>query len=279
MTLRPKVRMTLVAATGLLGLMAWAGVALASHPHPANNGALRQQTTSVPAFEQCGGSGGQSPDRQHGPPLSFPSCSTQSPADLTSNHLTVGPAAAANTVIQVICTNGAAPPCPAGAPDQEDVRITSSGKDIRCQRTTVSAAAKCGPTNTSGGTDYTGTVTGQSLIRVTDHFNRVPPTGAITQSATMTEIPFSVGGRCTSTPANIGSNCNVTTSADAVVPGSGGAVKERKQSLVEIKQIQIVDGGPDGQNQQNPLNPGHCPPSCIAGSDDTIFAVEGIQIP
>lgn len=282
MTLKRKLAFPLIAALGLLGVLAWAGMALANHPRGANTGALTQSTSMVPSFEQCAG-GGQTPDRQHGPPLQFVSCSTQTPADLSSATLTIGPQARANVTITVICTSGTptTPPCAPGAPDQEDVRIASTGRDVRCQRTTPNAPSRCGPANAAGtGTDYTGTLAGQSLIRITDHFNRVPPSGPLTQSATVQDIPFSVGVRCVQTAAtNIGSNCNITTSADAVVPGSGGSVKERKQANVQIAQIQVFDGGADGTSNPNPLNPNNCPPACTAGPQDTLFVVEGIFIP
>ena len=78
----------------------------------------------------------------------------------------------------------------------------------------------------------------------------------------MTDIPFPVNGTCANTTAtNTGGTCTVNTTANAVVAGS---VKDTQRGIVEISQLQISDGGADGQ---------------VASPDNTLFAVQGIFIP
>ena len=81
-------------------------------------------------------------------------------------------------------------------------------------------------------------------IRITDHFNAVAPGGG-TDPATVIDIPFPVNAPCTATAATrIGSTCaDRTPRRTRSVPG---AVKDGKRAIVEIGQLQITDGGPDG---------------------------------
>ena len=80
--------------------------------------------------------------------------------------------------------------------------------------------------------------------------------------ATVVDIPFPVNATCASTASTaIGGTCTANTSANATVPG---AVKDGKRAIVEIGQIQISDGGPDG---------------LVGTSPNTLFGVQGIFIP
>jgi hypothetical protein len=80
------------------------------------------------------------------------------------------------------------------------------------------------------------------------------------------DLPFPVTGTCAATAADasIGSRCSTNTTADAVVPGAGGVVKEGKKANVEIGQIIVNDGGADGLASTAP---------------NTVFARQGIYIP
>jgi hypothetical protein len=78
----------------------------------------------------------------------------------------------------------------------------------------------------------------------------------------MVDIPYPIAMACANTGSNtIGGLCTANTSANAAVPG---AVKDGKRAVVEVGQITISDGGPDGV-------PGTAP--------NTLFAVQGIFIP
>jgi len=238
----------LAAAFAAVGMMIIASVASATHPRP--KGATPLRVSVVPAFAAC-----TAPNRTHGPPLAFPSCN---PPVQSSTAVTVGTpdanGAAANgeAFVKLEVIVGAP-----GPPDDSDVAITSSGTDIRCKAGT----AACGAANAADGADYTGGLQGNATIRITDHFNAIAAGGG-TDPATVVDIPFPVGAACSSTASTaIGSTCLATTSANATVPG---AVKDGKRAIVEVGQITITDGGPDG---------------VVGTTPNTLFGVQGIFIP
>jgi hypothetical protein len=254
-------------AGALVAVLAVAGAAFATHVHPANLGAKKITYTVVPAFKAC-----SSPTGTHGSPLAGPSCQTTA-SSAESATLTTGAGASFKGVdslaIEVFCTDGATPPCSAAAGDQEDVKLTGNSTDIRCKSSIAANATLCPNANTAGGKDYAGQVQGNATIRITDHFNTA---GAATCSsttscsATVVDLPFPVTGTCAATPGDpsIGGTCSVNTTADAVVPGAGGVVKEQKKANVEIGQILINDGGSDGLASTAP---------------NTVFGRQGIYIP
>jgi hypothetical protein len=183
--------------------------------------------------------------------LAFPSCN---PPVQTSNSLTVGTpdanGAAANSVSFILLkVKGTSP---------EDVLITSNGTDIRCKAGV--AAAVCSSANTADGPDYSGQLQGNAQIRISDHYNGP----GLNEAATVIDIPFPVTATCANTAAdpNVGGTCGVVTSANAVVVGS---VKDLQRGVVEIQQLQINDGGTDGQVNTT--------------ADNTLFGVQGIFIP
>ena len=248
MSFRKKMALPLALALGALGMMVMATAANAGHPRPKGASPLR--ASLVPAYNQCA-----TPNRTHGPPLAFPSCN---PPTQTSQSLTIGSpdanGAGANSIgfIKLGVVVGAP-----GAPDDSNVNITASISDVRCK----AGVAACGSANAADGADYTGEVEGNATIRITDHFNAVAPGGG-TDPATVIDIPFPVVTPCVATANTaLGSNCAITTTANAVVPG---AVKDQKRAIVEVGQLQVFDGGTDG----------------VAASDpNTLFSVQGIYIP
>ena len=248
MTLKARTLVPLALVGTALTMLLVAQVASATHPRP--KAASPVSVSLVPAYNAC-----TAPNRTHGPPLAFPSCN---PPVQTSSKLTVGSpdanGAAANAIASIKIKVLVGAP---GPPDDSDVLLTSSSTDVRCKV----AGTACGAANAAGGPDYTGEVQGDATIRITDHFNAVAPGGG-TDPATVVDIPFPVNTSCTSTTNTaIGSQCNVNTSANAVVPG---AVKDTKRAIVEIGQIQVRDGGPDG---------------LVSTEPNTLFAVQGIFIP
>jgi hypothetical protein len=232
----------------VLGLMVTAQISSATHPRP--KGATPLRVSIVPSYKAC-----TVPNRTHGAPLAFPSCN---PPVQTSSYLTVGTpdangVAAANNVAFVRLDVKVGVP---GPPDDSDVLIKSSGSDIRCKPAT--AATVCSQANAADGPDYSGELQGNATIRITDHYNGP----GLNEAATVQDIPFPVNATCANT-ADTGSGglCTANTSANAVVPGS---VKDTQRAVVEIQQIQISDGGADGQ---------------VATADNTLFGVQGIFIP
>jgi hypothetical protein len=211
-------------------MMVTAEFATAGHVRPKSASPFR--ISLVPSFNAC-----TAPNRTHGPPLSFPSCN---PPVQSSNHLTVGEpsnnGAAANSegFVKLVVKVGAP-----GPPEDSDVLITANGTDIRCRPATTA----CGSANAVDGADYTGQLEGTAQIRISDHWNAVAAGGG-PDPATVVDIPFPVVTGCTATASTaIGSTCTANTSANATVPG---AVKDTKRGVVEIGQISINDGGPDG---------------------------------
>ena len=222
----------------------------------ANAGHVRPKSASpfvvslVPAFNAC-----TAANRQHGPPLAFPSCN---PPVQSSNSITVGEptnngAPANSTGFVKLKVQVGAP----GPPEDSDVIIESTGTDVRCRPGTTA----CGSANAAGGPDYTGGLQGTATIRISDHWNAVAAGGG-PDPATVVDIPFPVETTCSATAAtNIGGTCSVTTSANATVPQ---AVKDGKRAVVEIGQIIINDGGVDG---------------VTATAPNGVFARQGIFIP
>jgi len=256
----------LVSLASLAGLML-SQTAFATHVHPANGGAKTLSFTVVPAFKACttGTTG------THGSPLAAPSCQTTA-ASAESSTLTTGAGASfkatSSFLIQVFCTDASVPPCPA-AGDQEDVKLVASATDVRCKASIGGNAALCPNANSAGGKDYAGQVQGNATIRITDHFNTAGAaacSSTTTCSATVVDLPFPVTGTCAATAgdATIGGACSVNTTADAVVPGAGGVVKEGKKAGVEVGQILVNDGGADG---------------LASTAGNTVYARQGIYIP
>ena len=242
-------RMVLPAlAVAALVMMVVASMASATHPRP--KGATPLRVSLVPAYNAC-----TTPNRTHGPPLAFPSCN---PPVQTSTAVTVGTpdanGAAANMTgfVKLDVKVGVV-----GPPDDSDVNITANISDVRCKAGTTA----CGNANAADGADYTGQMQGNATIRITDHYNAVAPGGG-TDAATVVDIPFPVPATCANTASTSeGGLCTANTSANATVPGS---VLDAKRANVEVGQITITDGGPDGQNGTTP---------------NTLAFVQGIFIP
>jgi hypothetical protein len=243
--MRPNRRKTsLMTLAAVLGVLALVVVQTASATHVRPRGATPLRAAMVPSFKACA-----SPNRTHGTPLAFPSCN---PPVQTSNFLTVGSpdanGAGANAQAFILLTVKSTSP--------EDVLITASGTDVRCKPAT--AATVCNSANAADGPDYSGQLQGTAQIRISDHYNG--PT--LTEAATVVDIPFPVGATCVNTAATtIGGTCSANTSANAVVPGS---VKDAQRGVVELGQLQINDGGADGNTST---------------LDNTLFAVQGVFIP
>ena len=247
MSIRKRMVLSALAVAALV-MMVVASVASATHPRP--KGATPLRASMVPAYNAC-----TAPNRTHGPPLAFPSCN---PPVQTSSAVTVGTpdanGAAANSVGFVKLDVKVGVP---GPPEDSDVLISSNASDIRCK----AGVTACGAANAADGADYTGELQGNATIRITDHWNAVAPGGG-PDAATVVDIPFPVAATCAGTASTAeGGLCTASTSANAVVPGS---VLDGKRAIVEIGQITITDGGPDGVNATTP---------------NTLFEVQGIFIP
>jgi len=111
-------------------------------------------------------------------------------------------------------------------------------------------------------TDYSGEVQAVMMVRITDRHNGLNPS-ITTQAGTMYDIPFPITGTCASTAStSIGSECGVTTTFNSLVPP--GAIKEGKRAIWELQQVQVNDGGSDGQ---------------VGTVPNSLFAVQGVFVP
>jgi len=257
MTIKRKMVLPLALALGALGLMLVAQMASATHPRP--KGATPLRVSLVPAYKPCAPGVA---NRQHGAPLAGLSCN---PPVQTSNFLTVGtgdawPGTIANSIGSVRLDVKATSP--------EDVKIAVSITDVRCKGgNTVPGFCTTANTDNASVPDYSGQLQATATIRITDHFNGpVGACGACTDPATVQDLTFPVTESCANSPPNpvgptVGSTCNVSTSANVVVPSS---VQDNKRANVEVQTINVNDGGSSG----------------AAGAPDaTPFETQGIFIP
>jgi uncharacterized repeat protein (TIGR01451 family) len=196
------------------------------------------QASLVPSYTQC-----TSPNRQHGPPLASMSCN---PPAQQSSQLTVGsPDANSRTANMTGFVRFAAVLGNTGTPaDEADVKIQSTITDVR-DRTTLN--------------DYTGELQGRVVLRITDRRNGLSGN----DTATVTDTPYTFTIPCTATggTANIGATCTINTTADALAPGT---VTETKRTQWELKETQVLDGGPDGDAET---------------ANNTVFLQQGVFVP
>ena len=203
-------------------------------------GATPTSVTLVPAYEDCD----EPSDGTHGAPLAVPSCS---PPVLSSDYLTVGtpdangtPAAAGGAQLKVV---GESPINPDNG-DQADVGVTASITDVR---------------NQAGLSDYTGEL--RAVLGAPDH--RPLQRRGARSPATATDTPFAFNMSCSATAGPEGGACNAATTADAVTAAT--LVREGKRAIWGLSQIQVFDGGADGDAD--------------TAGDNTLFAVQGLFAP
>jgi TolB protein len=204
---------------------------------PRPKGATPLYVPLVPAYQGCG----SIPiNRWHGPPLEYRSCS---PPRLIS-LLTVGtpdangqPAEAAGHVrLDAVVGD---PGTPA---DEADVGIHVEQADLRYHPNL---------------NDYPGELIARLGFRITDLWNSGGPEG----SATVFDFVLRVTVPCAATAGPEGGACDVTTTADSLMPG---LVRERKRAIWQLERVQVFWEGADGQPQTH---------------DDLLFANQGVFIP
>jgi low-density lipoprotein receptor class B len=206
------------------------------YPRPLAATPLR--VSLVPTFNPC-----INPNRTHGAPLAFGSCA---PPVQTSSFLTVGTSdangAAANSVGSVTfrALNGD----PATPADEADLKLIAKVTDVRLK---------------AGLGDYTGELQANARLRITD---RASGPG-VNEPATVQDFIFRFTVPCQTTlSTTIGSTCAVTTTADAIAPGT---VREKARTIWQLAQIELFDGGPDGL--------------ASTASGNTLFETQGVFVP
>jgi glucose/arabinose dehydrogenase len=172
----------------------------------------------VPAFNAC-----TTPNRNHGAPLASGSCT---PPAQSSSQLTVGtpdangkPVGSSGFVLVRAIAGD-----PATTADEADVALHLVVSDVR-KRSDLS--------------DYSGELQLTAGLRITDKDN-----GGSSPAATVADTPYAAALPCQPTSlTTIGSTCSLSTTADALAPGS---IKEGRRTIWELGQVQVYDGGADG---------------------------------
>ena len=201
----------------------WQPLPDAGYPRPKGAGPVHMSL--VPRYMPC-----ISPNRTHGPPLAFGSCN---PPERSSTYLTVGtPDAngqpAKSTAYVRFDVQAGNPATPV---DEADIALNLSASDVRLA---------------SDLSDYTGTLSAEPTLRVTDKDNTPRPGGPGPGTVTDFMLPFSAP--CVATAdATIGARCTASTSVEALAPG---AVKEKTRAIWQLERFEVGDGGP----QASPVN-------------------------
>ena len=191
----------------------------------------------VPAYNAC-----TAPNRTHGPPLAFPSCSPPQPG---SSRLTIGigdgsPAFARGAGSLRMDVAVGQP----GPPDDSDVHIAF-------RLTNVMRASDL--------SEYTGELRAELTVRLTD---REPPGFSLWSTTVDAKFGFTVP--CVPTPSSNldASSCVLFTSANAVAPG---AVKDTTRAMWALDKVRVYDGGPDGNAETDTGN--------------SLFMTQGVFVP
>ena len=190
----------------------------------------------MPAYREC-----TEPNRVHGAPLEHGSCN---PPGLVSSSLTVGtpdangrPANSAGFVYYTV-----RPGIPGTPADDADVALDFRLSDVR---------------NAGDLSDYTGELQIRSNTRITDRGN-----GDSSQPGTVQDLLLPATVQCAATAATtVGGACNLATTLDAIWPG---VVREGARSIWQLGQIEVLDGGPDGDADT---------------ADNAVFARQGVFVP
>jgi hypothetical protein len=199
-------------------------------------GATPMRAALVPAYLACA-----SPNRVHGAPLAFNSCT---PPAAASNHLTTGTPDAngvgtnfiGSALYRVIVGNAMTPA------NEADVRLQLNITDVR-QKPSLA--------------DYTGQLQVDAAVRITDQLNGTSQTEPGTGSTN-----FPITAPCVATGSTtVGGTCAVNTTFNAVTPG---AIVEEKRSIWQLGEVKVFDGGADG---------------VAATTPNTLFAIQGVFIP
>jgi hypothetical protein len=184
--------------------------------YPRPRGATPVHVALVPAYAEC-----TAPDRTHGPPLGFDSCSAP---QQSSTQLTVGtPDANSRTAnstgsvrLDVVLGDPATPA------DEADLGLKATIKDVR---------------NAGTLSDYAGSLSAEMGVRIIDKDNTPHPGGP--GPATVSDFTFGLDVPCYATAdVNVGSTCAVNTSADALL---GEAAKERKRMIWQLGAVEVRD--------------------------------------
>ena len=203
-------------------------------------GATPTRVPLVPAAKPC-----TSPNSTHGAPLSYGSCGPPQP-EATATFLGIGdgnpvPARSIGSVLlkALLFTPG--------PEDDADVSI-----DVRITHVL----------NASDHADYTGELRLELPLRITDRFNRPHPN--VNGPGTVADTSFFATVPCAATPSDLltGSTCELSSTADALLPGTA---RQGARAVWGLGQVRLHDGGADGDAE--------------TAGDNGLLAVQGVFIP
>lgn len=194
---------------------------------------LRQTISTT----QCQARGGL--PSTHGGPLSFSSCNP--PGYVPGTAASVGPAGAGFIELRAV------PGDPATNVDEADLALVASVNDVRNRQTG-------GDYNPGSGAD----VTMIPRLRLSDARNGI--SGSDSATTTDFDFPVPIGCAPTADPSR-GSTCEVSSSADALVPD---AIAEDRHTTVAAWKLWLFDSGTNGVR---------------GDADDKQFAQQGIYVP
>jgi TolB protein len=197
------------------------------HPYARPAGATPVRVSLVPAFAQCA-----SENRIHGPPLAFPSCN---PPQGASPNITVSDGE--RRIGSVGYLRAAVVAGEPGGADDADVRLIFRITNVL---------------NKSDLSDYTGILQPELVVRLTDRDGY--------QSQTTQDFPFRYVVPCVGTDTAAGATCALTTSVEAMLPGS---ITEGSRAIWALDKVRVYDGGPSGDE----------------GANASLFATQGIFVP
>jgi hypothetical protein len=136
---------------------------------------------------------------------------------------------------------------PATSADEADVRLRAFDADVR---------------RASDLADYSGELQLRVGLRITERDGPTPAGGG-PAPVTQQDVSLSFTVPCIPTAdASVGATCSTATTADALAPG---VVIERRRASWELRHVQMLDGGPDGDAET------------VAGNE--VFQVPGVFIP
>jgi TolB protein len=214
---------------GIKGNPDWQPIPVNSYPRPRSATGL--DVSLVPAYNPC-----TAPNRQHGPPLAFGSCN---PPASASDEATLGSPDANGKPAK---GQGVARYATVGG----DVRITFEAYDVYDHPSLA---------------DYAGELRLRNGLRITDKRNTPHPGGP--GAGTVSDTSLGATVPCTPTgDATTGSSCLLTTTVNALAPGT---VTAGARSVWELGQVQVEDGGVDGDAD--------------TAVDNTVFMVQGVFVP
>jgi hypothetical protein len=203
----------------------------AGYARPAGASPIR--ASLVVAYSKC-----NAPNRVHGAPLDSQSCNPPMPL---SQYLTVGTPDANGEVAKAVgaVRYGVITGAPGTPADEADIALTVDMSDVRGKFTLG---------------DYIAELWATVPVRLTDK---------AADQQTVSDFQFGFAVPCTPTAdTTIGATCSVSTTADAVLPG---AVVEGKRAIWRLGQMQVQDGGDDGEGATT--------------ADNTPFLKQGIFVP